>query len=120
MAMERIYADYEDKFVHATLVYAKETDDESYEYILYKDPEYTVGLTKEETNNLFLKGIVIDLGKAYVKPHENTYKFLEYDEDDNDVYIEKPYVMLNMDLNDGNYRKAYSVEYLDELTDDEA
>lgn len=57
--MERIYADYEDKFVHATIVYLGEDD------VLYKDEELTIGVTKEELKELFLKGLVIKSGYRY-------------------------------------------------------
>lgn len=61
--IEKIYADSEEKFVKANVLYAQADDGK-----LFLDSTYTVEVTKEQLYRAFLTGMIVVYNEATYKP----------------------------------------------------
>lgn len=61
--MDKIYADADDKYVIATILYGKASDK-----YLYKDAAHTIKLTKEELFEICSKRALVNYDGAYYVP----------------------------------------------------
>lgn len=60
--IERIYADYEDKFVKAIMLYS------SNDAYLFYDEDFTEPVIADDLERLFLNGVVIKTNGVLIKP----------------------------------------------------